>query len=211
MILIKKLFFYFLWTSTIFFVHHNTYALSTEIEEKTCADIGFKPLTEAHAECVLELFERKKKQSQTKHLPTKIDATPEHIACENFGFIAGSVPYSDCRLKMDVARRDDQQKQAAYELAQEKYEMELRQYEEQVARYEKEKKRREGDAMMRFGLSLLGGTSPYFSENLANAGRASLGLPPSPPVAPQIQNFSITSPGGRMTNCSVVGNNINCF
>jgi len=209
--LIKKILFGIIFISIFFIAQHNTYALSTEIEEKTCTDIGFQPRTEAHAECVLELFERKKKQGQAKNSQTKVDGTPEHIACEKFGFIVGSAPYSDCRLKMDVAKRDAQQKQAAYELAQRKYEMELRQYQEQIARYEKEKERREGEAMMRFGLSLLGGTSPYFSENLANAGRASLGLPPAPPVAPQIQNFNITSPGGRMTNCSVVGNNINCY
>jgi hypothetical protein len=64
---------------------------------------------------------------------------------------------------------------------------------------------------MKFGLSLAGGTSPHASENFANAGRESLGMAPIQPTRPQVQNFTITNPAGRMTNCTVVGNNINCF
>jgi hypothetical protein len=206
----------------------NTHAVETSAQEKTCTEIGFKPKTEAHAECVIELFERTSRATKSKRVertassslssqsreatvPQKGDGTAEHTACAQFGFVVGTAAYSDCRLKMAIAKREAQHKQAAYELAQRQYEAELRQYEEQVARYEKEKERQKSDAFIRFGAALLGGSSPHFSENFANAGRASLGLPPSAPTAPSIQNFNITGPSGRMTSCSVVGNNINCF
>lgn len=132
-------------------------------------------------------------------------------SCKRMGFVPGTSAYSDCQLRLEIATREAQQREAAFEAAQRQYELELRRYQEQVARYEKEKERQKSDAFVRFGSALLGGSSPHFSENFANAGRASLGLPPAAPVAPPIQNFNITGPSGRMTSCSVVGNNINCF
>ena len=131
--------------------------------------------------------------------------------CAKFGFVVGSTPYSDCRLKIDIAKREQAQRQAAYEIEQQRYQEEQRRYEAQVAEYEREKERQKGLALLRFSAALAGGTSPYFSENLANAGRQSLGMAPTPPTRPQIQNFTITNPAGRMTNCTVFGNNINCF
>lgn len=197
--------------------HMNVLAIDTKSEEIICSEIGFKKKTELHAECVLELIERKNKDSIDKSFTTNSstslsdqktisqgDGTPEHAACEKFGFRIGTTGYSDCRMKMEIAKQDAQQMQAAYEL-------DLRKYQEQVARYEKEKQRQKDDALLRFGLSLIGGTSPHFSENLANAGRASIGLPPIAPSSPQIQNFTIMTPSGRLTNCTVMGNSINCF
>jgi hypothetical protein len=204
------------------------HAIDTKTEEQTCLEIGFKKKTEAHADCVLELLDRKKQRSADKNsvnlnvpqpnevqkpgkTAAKGDGSPDHVTCEKFGFVVGTSQYSDCRMKMELARKEAQQRQAAYEIAKRQYELESQQYQEQVARYEKEKERQKGEAMMKFGLSLMGGRSPYLSENLANAGRATLGIPPAPPIAPQIQNFTITGPSGRMTSCSVVGNNVNCF
>ncbi len=196
------------------------FAVDTRNEEKMCAEIGFKPKSETHADCVLELLERKKgivkrdiksATPQVTNKATSGDGTQEHVSCINFGFEANTPLYSDCRMKMEIAKRDAAQKQKDFELAQRQYESEVRQYQEQLARYEKEKERQKGEAMMKFGLALMGGSSPYFSENLANAGRASLGLPPTAPTAPRIQNFTITTPGGRVTTCSVIGNNYNCF
>ena len=51
----------------------------------------------------------------------------------------------------------------------------------------------------------------FLLENFANASRESLGMAPVPPTRPQFQNFSITGPSGRRTNCTALGNNINCF
>lgn len=185
--------------------------------EVTCSELGFKKKTQAYGECVLELDQRESagriqsiKQSQ-QQAQQKGDGTNEHQMCVKFGFTVGSAPYSDCRLKIDIAKREQAQRQAAYEIEQQRYQEEQRRYEAQVAEYERQKEKQKGEAMMRFGLALMGGTSPYASENFANAARQSLGMAPTPPTRPQIQNFTITSPAGRMTNCTMVGNNINCF
>lgn len=185
--------------------------------EATCSELGFKKKTQAYGECVLELDQRESagriqsiKQSQ-QQAQQKGDGTNEHQMCVKFGFTVGSAPYSDCRLKIDIAKREQAQRQAAYEIEQQRYQEEQRRYEAQVAEYERQKEKQKGEAMMRFGLALMGGTSPYASENFANAARQSLGMAPTPPTRPQIQNFTITSPAGRMTNCTMVGNNINCF
>jgi hypothetical protein len=174
--------------------------------EETCSELGFKKKTESYGDCVLELHSRANKKTSS---PT--NANPDHQACTKFGFTAGTESHSNCKLQMEMARRQAQQKQAEFELATRQYEQERKEYEARLAAYENEKKRRQGDAMMRFGLALMGGNSPYASENLANAGRAALGMPPTLPPRPQIQNFTINAPDGRMTNCSVMGNNINCF
>jgi hypothetical protein len=194
--------------------------------EATCAELGFKKKTQAYGECVLELDQReitertlaiKQAQQQAQQqaqiqAQQKGDGTNEHQMCVKFGFVVGSAPYSDCRLKIDIAKREQAHRQAAYEIEMKRYQEEQRRYEAQVAEYEKEKERQKGLALMRFGAALAGGTSPYFSENLANAGRQSLGLAPNPPTRPQIQNFTITNPvANRVTNCTMVGNNINCY
>ncbi len=167
--------------------------------ENMCVELGFQKKTEPYGECVLEL----KRRGGTKAPAGSISSSSNDM-CSDFGFSPGTAAYSECQLKMEIAKRDAQLKQASYAL-------QLKQYEEEKARYEKEKQRQQDDAMLRFGLSLMGGTSPHFSENLANAGRASMGLPPIAPSQPQIQNFTITTPYGRTTNCSVVNNFIKCF
>ena len=207
--------------------------------EKTCLDLGFKKRTPAYGECVLELDKRstdqqkqaerarveqqrqaqeqqerqaaQQRQQQEQQRAARGDGTPDHQTCNKYGFVAGTAPYAECRQKIDLARREAAQKQAAYELELKRYEAEKERHEQQVAEYEKEKERQRGLAMMRFGAALMSGTSPYASENFANAGRASLGLPPIAPSRPQIQNYTITTPGGRMVNCNSVGNDIHCF
>jgi hypothetical protein len=199
--------------------------------EVTCAELGFKKRTPAYGECVLELDQRQKsakgaveKQEQIRRqeninseieiakqqMQQRGDGSVEHQTCNRFGFIVGTPSYSECRLKIDIAKREQAQKQAAYEAEQRRYQEEQRRYEAQVAEYEKERERQKGAALMRFGLALMGGTSPHASENFANAGRQSLGLPPVAPSRPTIQNFTITGPDRRMTNCNVFGNNITC-
>jgi hypothetical protein len=190
--------------------------------EATCSELGFKKKTQAYGECVLELDQREtaSRGQAVKQIPQqtqlqaqqKGDGTNEHQTCVKFGFVVGSAPYSDCRLKIDLAKREQAQRQAAYDIELQRYQEEQRRYDAQVAEYERQKEKQKSDAMIRFGLALMGGTSPYASENLANAGRQSLGLAPTPPTRPQIQNFTITNPAAnRVTNCTVVGNNINCF
>lgn len=199
--------------------------------EATCAELGFKKRTPAYGECVLELDLREKKarlevdnqekikQQESSRRESEIakqqiqqrgDGSVEHQTCHRFGFVVGSPSYSECRLKIDIAKREQAQRQAAYEIEQKRYQEEQRRYEAQVAELEKERERQNGAAMMRFGLALMGGTSPHLSENLANAGRQSLGLPPIAPNRPTFQNFTITGPDRRISNCNVFGNNITC-
>jgi hypothetical protein len=196
-----------------FLLCHSAFAADLSVFENQCVEIGFKKKTPAFGECVLELHSRGG-TSQKARNSTPLnngDGTNEHQMCARFGFVTGTSQYSECRLKIDIAKKEQAQRQAAYEAEQQRYQEEQRRYEAQVAEYEKEKERQKGLALMRFGAALAGGTSPSFAENFGNAGRQSLGLAPTPPSRPQIQNFTITNPAGRMTNCTVVGNNINCF
>jgi hypothetical protein len=187
--------------------------------ELTCQELGFKRRTQAYGECVLELDQRENKIStqvnkhsqQQKQNQQSGDGSIEHQTCSRFGFIVGTQPYSDCRLRIDIAKREQNQRQAAYEADQQRYQEERRRYDAKVAELERQKEKQKGDAMIKFGLALMGGTSPNASENLANAGRQSLGMAPIPPASPSFQNFTITGPSGRITNCTALGNMINCF
>ena len=120
--------------------------------EATCADLGFKKKTQAYGECVLELDMRetasrgqavKQILQQTQlQAQQKGDGTNEHQTCVKFGFVVGSAPYSDCRLKIDIAKREQAQRQAAYDIELQRYQEEQRRYEAQVAEYERQKESR---------------------------------------------------------------------
>ena len=182
--------------------------------EQTCKELGFKPRTTSYGECVLEFRRRDRNRSpQASVRSAQGDGTPDHQTCNQFGFVAGTPQYSECRLKIDIAKREAQDRQAAFEVQQERFRIEQQQYQARLAEYEKEKNRREGDALMRFGAALASGRSPYFSENLANAGRITLGIPPIAPIQyqQQLNNFTITGPSGRLINCTAIFNNVNCY
>ncbi len=196
-------------------------AVGLEDYEATCSQIGFKKRTPAYGECVLELDRRatlaketaieQPRQQQATVKSAQGDDTPDHQTCNQFGFTVGTPQYSDCRLKISIAKQEQAQRQLAYEADQNRYQEEQRRYDAKVAEFEKQKEIQKSLALMKFGFALMGGTSSNASENLANASRQSLGMAPMPPATPQIQNFTIRNPAGRMTNCTVIGNNINCF
>ena len=202
--------------------------------EATCVDLGFKKRTPAFGQCVLELDRRatgdqkqverhredqqrraqeqqqRERVQEQQRTAARGDGTPDHQTCSDFGFTAGTQPYSDCRMKISIAKQEAQQRQAAFELAQQRYQAEKQAYDAKVA---EQKRQREVDGWLKasqFFFALGAGTSPHFSENAANAGRIVSGQAPIPPTRPQIQHFSITK-HGQMTSCTVVGNNINCF
>lgn len=129
--------------------------------------------------------------------------TQEHQTCVEFGFVAGTSEYSNCQLEIHKVIREAKQLQEIFEERQQ-------QYQARLAEYEKEKERQRGLALMRFGGALMSGTSPHFSENFANAGRDALGIAPVPPTRPNIHNFTIRHSSGRISNCSVINNHINC-
>ena len=202
--------------ATLLMLCSQAMALDLTNYENTCAEIGFKKKTPAFGECVLELHSREGKTSPAKQKQVQAtnnqgDGTPDHQTCSQFGFSVGTPQYSECRLKISIAKQEQAQRQLAYEAEQRRYQEEQARYEAKVAEYERQKQIQKNLALMKFGLSLMGGTSPHASENFANAGRESLGMAPTQPTRPQVQNFTITNPAGRMTNCTVVGNNINCF
>ena len=138
------------------------------------------------------------------------DGTLEHETCYKYGFVTGTAPYSECRLKIDVAKSEYAQRQAAYELEKQRYQEEQRRYEARVAEVEREKERRKYEGLMKFGLALMGGTSPNFTDNLNSANRAMGWAPPTPPAPPAMLNFTITGPKG-VTTCTITGNVYRCF
>jgi hypothetical protein len=126
--------------------------------EATCSELGFKKKTQAYGECVLELDQRetagraqavKQALQQTQiQAQQKGDGTNEHQMCAKFGFTVGSASYSDCRLKIDIAQREQAQRQAAYDIEQQRYQEEQRRYDAQVAEYERQKEKQKGEAFL---------------------------------------------------------------
>jgi hypothetical protein len=109
--------------------------------EKTCLDLGFKQRSPAYGECVLELEKRgsageklaerqrmEQQQQQNRQRAAEInqrgDGTPDHQTCYKFGLIPSTPQYSDCRLKLTIAKREADQRQAAFESERRRYEEE---------------------------------------------------------------------------------------
>lgn len=195
--------------------------------EETCSGLGFKKKTNAYGECVLELDQRQRRTQEEIAIQTQKEAQrptqpqdearADHNTCSQLGFLIGSPAHADCRLEISLARRDLSQRQAAFQLEQQRHLEEQRRYAGKVAEAERQKEKQKGEAIMRFGLALMGENSPHTSVNINNAARQSLGLPRLPPpqpilpAPPTVPNFTITSPSGRTTSCRAIGNNIHCF
>lgn len=178
-----------------------------------CTEIGFKPKTEAHGDCVLELRRRelsKKQQtsrpSEALEMPQKVkipgDGSPDDNTCQKFGIFPGSDAYGQCRIQLKTAAENAQRQQALYEQQQQAYE-------QQLAAYEEEKKRREKAKALKqleLGLRLLAGQPP------ADAAMATAGMMPIAPQRPSVETYTITTPRG-MTNCTYVSSArvMNCF
>ena len=128
------------------------------------------------------------------------DGTPEHQTCFKFGFVEGTSAYSDCRLKLEINKQEANQRQAAYELEQQRYQ-------ERLATAKREKERQQGLALLNYAAALGSSTSPTLLGGVADANRAMGWAPPEPP---KLQPFMIQGPKG-MTTCTVVGNMYNCF
>ncbi len=150
--------------------------------------------------------QQRQEQQRASELAARGDGTPDHKTCNGYGFQAGTNPYAECRMKLDMARRDIERKQVAYE-------EDSRRYQEQVAAYEKEQERKKNMRLLEFSARLMGTTSPSFSQSVGNAAAATLGIAPIAPQRPAIENYTITMPGGRMTSCTYIPStrNMNCF
>ncbi len=141
----------------------------------------------------------------------KGDGSDDDKLCQGFGFQVLSVEYPQCRLKVELAKREANDRQRIFELAKRQYDDEMARYEQQKAEIARARERRQSEAMLKFGLALMGGASPRATENFANAGRQMFGIPPVEPPRPKIENFTIINRGGQSVNCTVANNIINCF
>lgn len=128
--------------------------------EKTCLDLGFKKRTLAYGECVLELDKRatadqkqaerqraeqqRLAQQRAADINRRGDGTADHQTCYGFGFVPGTTPYSDCRLRITIAQREVEQRQAAIDAEQKRYETKLAAEREQ--KEQEETRRRIGAA-----------------------------------------------------------------
>ena len=181
-----------------------------------CKEIGFKPKTTDYGDCVLVLRKRdqtssiQQSSSQRQNVvqtpvqqPPRGDGTADDASCQRYGFAPQTDAYAQCRMQLDNVKKQLQVQQAQYV-------EQRRVYEQQQAQYEKEKNRREGLELLRYGSALASGTSPYASENFANANAQVYGTAPVAP-RPLPQSYTITMPNNKMMNCTFINNIMNCL
>ena len=177
-------------------------AIDTLAEEKTCQEIGFKPKTDKFVNCVLELYERSGGQtasrppiSQTTIKPAAVgDGSDDDQTCQSYGFGPGTSAYADCRMKVDMARREAQKAHA-------RYKADLAAYEAQVANASRQRESERNLRLMELGLGMMSGGGRGGSSSSVTTAR--------PPVAPSNQNIFL--PNGQMITCNTSGNVTNCF
>lgn len=164
---------------------YGVFALDTSHEEEQCLDIGFKRKTNAFANCVLELVERR----------AATPPDPDDVTCKKYGFKPKTDNYAVCRQQIDMARQDAQRQQAQY--AQQRAE-----YEAQLAEQKRERERQRSLAMLQLGLGMISGK--YNSSN-------GFGSIPQAPTPPENLNRTYILPGGKMMNCNTTGSITTCF
>ncbi len=189
-----------------------SHAIDTSAEEKICSEIGFKPKTEKFGNCVVELFSRKNKGSlsatsassttRSSHQTSPSgashagDGSQDDRTCQSYGLSPGSSSYSECRIRIDTARKDAESRQS-------RYQAELAAYEKQVAEANRQRERDRNLRMMELGLGMMaGGGGRGSSDSARNVGPA--------PLAPSL-NQNIFLPDGRMMSCRTNGHVTNCF
>jgi hypothetical protein len=171
---------------------HVAVAMDTSVQEKICIDIGFKPKTEKFGSCVIELISRNKNEQQV----TAGDGTQDDLTCQSYGFKPATVNYSECRMKIDTAKKQIDSENA-------RFNAEMAAYEEQRKKIEAQRRRQQSLKTMQMGLGLMSG-----DLRLEDIGRSSIGLPPKP--RPTMQNQTIIMPGGRIVNCTTTGTFTSC-
>lgn len=161
-------------------------ALDLSRYENMCADIGFKRKTPAFGECVLELRSKDVVEKPAPLITSNsniVDQSPDHATCSRYGFTSGTTEYAQCRMQIDLARKQAIEQQ--------------RQYEEQLAAQKKAKDRARGEAAFLMGLGMMSGQVPGagFNNNFL-----------TPPPAMRVYNL----PGGKSMTCSTMGAFTNC-
>jgi hypothetical protein len=167
----------------------NVYAVDTSKEESTCTSIGFKKKTEAFANCVLELIDRKDVGMAS--------GNPDDNACRSYGFKPKTSDYANCRQQIDIARHNAQLQQAQFD-------EQNRLYEEQIALQKREIRRANNQRALDQSLRMLNGQSP--TDSVLSAGTGAPIKPANPSNSQLIQ-----MPNGKMMNCITNGGLTQCY
>lgn len=191
-------------------LYSSTSFADTQNEEKACLDIGFKPKTQKFSNCVLELYQRRPAETNRSTLDTRPsqvstdmevrggDGTEDDQTCQRYGFLPGSSGYSECRMRIDLAKREADRRRIAYEEEQ-------RIHSERLAAAERERQRQIDVRALELGLRMMGGQPPVSAA--ASVGTGAAILPPTPPSLTQ----TIILPGSRAITCTTNGTVTNCF
>ena len=187
-------------------------------DDLRCKGLGLRPATPSYIKC-REAFaakaagerkvddENKQRQAsqeqdrrRNEESAMRGDGTPDHGTCRRYGFTPNTAAYGQCRLQLDHAKQQLERQQAEYEIRQQEYE-------ERKTAYEDAQERRRGVMMLDASRRLLSG------QGFANSFAGAAGLAPIAPQRPAIENYIITMPGGKMTNCNYVPSMrvMNCF
>jgi hypothetical protein len=194
-------------------------AVDLAAHEKTCAELGFKKRTPAFGECVLELDSRivnsakssavrlqaeaeqagrdraaLEQKARQEAIAMKGDGTPDHDTCRNYGFTPQTPDYAQCRLKVDQFRRQSQAQEQEYKSRQQEYQS-------QLAAQQRAKESRQGEALLRLGLGMMGGST-------RSAAPAPTAIPEPPLQRSSQQNIFL--PGGRIMSCMGNGSVVDC-
>jgi hypothetical protein len=167
--------------------------------KRQCRELGFKDKTERFGDCVLELSRRREStEIIVESSSTRGDGSADDQTCAGYGYRVGTTAYSDCRLQLDMARRD-------YEREMRTYEAEKAAYERRVAEAQAEQRRQQQQRQARYGFCVAQCSSQPGATTLgcmSRCGAASAGLPYDPGAPP-------TRPSGRTTYV-INGQIINC-
>lgn len=150
--------------------------------KEKCRDLGFKDKTEKLGACVLELSKRGDgEHSSSEPVSARGDGSADDQSCRGYGYNVGSPSYSDCRYKLDEARR-------AYEKELRAYESEKAAYERRAAEGREAARRRQQEKQAQYGFCVAACGSQPGSTALgcmSRCGAAAAGLPFDPGAAPQ--------------------------
>jgi hypothetical protein len=199
----------------------SIYAHAGSLDEykSACEMIGFKPATPDFGDCVLELRRKDKDKPPPVIVQKKApvvakekevgvediedwsqvvgDGSQEDGVCQQYGFKVGKPDYKQCRLNLDIAKREAEAQDRLYQQQVRQYNEQKRAYAAQVAEAERKKKAKDVFNLLMYGLNRAGGKTHDESAP------ALYGLPayPKQPRAP-IQPIPIQPLGGKTYQCS---------
>ena len=193
----------------------HTHAGSLDEYKSACQMIGFTPATPDFGDCVLELRRKDKNKQSTiqQNQPIAIqegigvednwtppltgDGSQEDVACQEHGFVVGQPDYNQCKLTLNIARKEAEAQDRLYKEQVRQYEQQKRAYEAQVAEAERRQKSKAFTNLLMYGLNRYGG------KTHDEAAPALYGLP-AYPKQPRtiIQPMPIQPIGGNSYQCS---------